>query len=70
MSLKSIVAGTLSPATGTLIPTVTDNLFGGGTITAHAFGISFEPTTSLDVVNGEISWGKLQEFASILSMAN
>ncbi|KAJ6598192.1 aspartic peptidase A1 [Mycena vulgaris] len=49
---------TLSPATTTLIPTVTDNLFRQGTITSNEIGISFEPTTQVEVVNGEITWGK------------
>ncbi|KAJ7910741.1 aspartic peptidase A1 [Mycena leptocephala] len=49
--------GTLSPATTTLIPTVTDNLFSQGTITSNLIGISFEPTTQVEVVNGEITWG-------------
>ncbi|KAG6813213.1 hypothetical protein H0H92_013100 [Tricholoma furcatifolium] len=51
------VDDTLSPATTTLIPTVTDNAYSQGIITAHELAISFEPTTSDDDVNGEISWG-------------
>ncbi|KAJ7267111.1 hypothetical protein C8J57DRAFT_1717551 [Mycena rebaudengoi] len=53
-----LTRGTLSPATTTLIPTVTDNLFRQGTITSNLIGISFQPTTQVEVVNGEISWGK------------
>jgi len=52
-----LTQGTLSPATSTLIPTVTDNLFSKGLITAHEIGISFAPTTQLDNVNGELTWG-------------
>ncbi|KAJ7489133.1 aspartic peptidase A1 [Mycena latifolia] len=48
---------TLSPATTTLIPTVTDNLFSQGTITSNLIGISFEPTTVVEIENGEITWG-------------
>lgn len=48
---------TLSPATTSTIPTVTDNLFNEGTITSNLIGISFEPTTQVEVLNGEITWG-------------
>ncbi|KAJ7849919.1 aspartic peptidase domain-containing protein [Mycena leptocephala] len=53
----ALTLDTLSPATTTLIPTVTDNLFSQGTITSNLIGISFEPTTQVEVVNGEITWG-------------
>ncbi|KAG6842466.1 hypothetical protein C0991_007596 [Blastosporella zonata] len=52
-----LTQGTLSPATSTLIPTVTDKAFSLGLITGNQIGISFEPTTVEDVVNGELSWG-------------
>ncbi|KAF9447010.1 acid protease [Macrolepiota fuliginosa MF-IS2] len=52
-----LTQGTLSPATSSLIPTVTDNLFSQGSITANEIGISFEPTTSDEVLNGELAWG-------------
>ncbi|KAG6919008.1 hypothetical protein DXG01_009718 [Tephrocybe rancida] len=52
-----LTQGTLSPATSTLIPTVTDNAFSKGLITANQIGISFEPTTVEEVVNGELSYG-------------
>jgi cathepsin E len=48
---------TLSPATTTLIPTVTDNAFSQGKIPLHLIGISFEPTTVDEIENGEITWG-------------
>ncbi|KAF8910133.1 aspartic protease [Gymnopilus junonius] len=48
---------TLSPATSSTIPTVTDNLFSQGTISAHEIGISFEPSITGDDLNGEITWG-------------
>jgi len=52
-----LTLGTLSPATGTTIPTVTDNLFSKGTISAHSIGISFEPSITGNDLNGEITWG-------------
>jgi cathepsin E len=50
---------TLSPATNSEIPTVTDNLFSQGTISAHEIGVSFEPITSSsgEQLNGELTWG-------------
>jgi cathepsin E len=39
------------------VPTVTDNLFAQGTISSEVIGISFEPTTTSSVVNGELAWG-------------
>ncbi|KAJ7361452.1 aspartic peptidase A1 [Mycena albidolilacea] len=51
-----LTEGTLSSGS-TLIPTVTDNLFSQGTITTNAIGISFEPTTTEDDVNGSIAFG-------------
>jgi cathepsin E len=53
-----LTSGTLSPATTSTIPTVTDNLFSQGVISANSIGISFEPTTSAEIVNGEITWGE------------
>ncbi|GLB35829.1 putative peptidase A1 [Lyophyllum shimeji] len=52
-----LTRGTLSPATNTLIPTVTDNAFSQGTISANEIGISFNPTTSTEIMNGELTWG-------------
>ncbi|KAH0591103.1 Polyporopepsin [Termitomyces sp. J132] len=52
-----LTQGTLSPASSSLIPTVTDNAFSEGLISANQIGISFEPTDSEEVLNGEISWG-------------
>ncbi|KAF8801895.1 aspartic protease [Phlegmacium glaucopus] len=54
LTLKS-----LSPDTGSTIPTVTDKLFSAGVITAHEIGVSFKPITSStgEQLNGEISWG-------------
>ncbi|KAK0233810.1 aspartic peptidase A1 [Armillaria fumosa] len=52
-----LTEGTLSPATTTLIPTVTDNLYSQGSITNDEIGVYFAPTTQDEVVNGELSWG-------------
>ena len=49
--------GTLRPAANDLIPTVTDNAFSRGIITSDLLGISFEPTTAVEALNGEITWG-------------
>ena len=48
---------TLSPATNSEIPTVTDNLFTAGTISAHEVSVSFEPLTEDNELNGELTWG-------------
>ncbi|KAG6880868.1 hypothetical protein C0992_002458, partial [Termitomyces sp. T32_za158] len=48
---------TLFPDFESLIPTVTDNAFSLGLISGNQIGISFEPTTSVEALNGELSWG-------------
>ncbi|TDL28098.1 aspartic peptidase A1 [Rickenella mellea] len=48
---------TLSPDTGSTIPTVVDNLFTQGTISSHSIAVSFEPTTSATANNGELTFG-------------
>ncbi|KAF8528492.1 acid protease [Hysterangium stoloniferum] len=48
---------TLDPDFNSLIPTVVDNLFSQGTITSDLIGVSFEPTNSASVTNGEITFG-------------
>ncbi|KIL59256.1 hypothetical protein M378DRAFT_27097 [Amanita muscaria Koide BX008] len=52
-----LTVGTLSPDTNTSVPTVTDNAYAQGSITADEIAISFEPTTSTSVQNGELTWG-------------
>ncbi|KAH9057488.1 aspartic peptidase A1 [Lactarius vividus] len=52
-----LTLGTLSPDSNTLIPTVTDNLFSQGTITSDLVSVSFEPTTTTSVKNGELTFG-------------
>ena len=39
------------------LPTVTDNLFTQGVITAHEVAVSFEPTQSESSTNGELTFG-------------
>lgn len=46
-----------TPFSPTTIPTVTDNAFSEGLIPHKMLGISFEPTTSQDVKNGELTFG-------------
>ena len=53
----SLTQGTLNPDTNAFIPTVTDNLFSQGVITANEIGISFNPTTSEIAENGELTFG-------------
>lgn len=53
----SQLADTGTTSAGGLVPTVTDNLFSAGLIGAKQVGISFEPTTSLSVTNGELTFG-------------
>ncbi|EIN13874.1 aspartic peptidase A1 [Punctularia strigosozonata HHB-11173 SS5] len=48
---------TLSPGTTTTIPTVTDNLFNQGTITARELGVFFAPTNTEESTNGELTFG-------------
>ncbi|KIJ45028.1 hypothetical protein M422DRAFT_251682 [Sphaerobolus stellatus SS14] len=52
-----LTLGTLSPATTSLIPTVTDNLFAQGTIPIPLVAISFEPTNTQTITNGELTFG-------------
>lgn len=39
------------------VPTVTDNLYAQGAISADAIGVYFAPTTVADTVNGELTFG-------------
>ena len=52
-----LTLGTLSPDTNTLIPTVTDNLFSQQSIPSDIVSVSFEPTTTTSVKNGELTFG-------------
>ncbi|EIM87245.1 family A1 protease [Stereum hirsutum FP-91666 SS1] len=52
-----LTEGTLIPSFFSTIPTVTDNLFTQGAISAREVAVSFEPTTNLTNVNGELTFG-------------
>ncbi|RPD58932.1 aspartic peptidase A1 [Lentinus tigrinus ALCF2SS1-6] len=52
-----LTVGTLSPDTTATIPTVTDNLFAQGIITDDLVSVSFEPTNTVEIVNGELTFG-------------
>ncbi|KAG2114215.1 aspartic peptidase domain-containing protein [Suillus discolor] len=52
-----LTQGTLVDEPTTTIPTVADNLHSQGTIHHEFFSISFEPTTSKKVTNGELTFG-------------
>ena len=49
----------LHPKRSSAIPTVTDNLYEQGSIPSNLVAISFEPTTSKSVVNGEMMFGAI-----------
>ncbi|KAI0672031.1 acid protease [Trametes maxima] len=57
----ALTCGTLFPAILDCIPTVTDNAFTQGLIEAHEIGIAFAPTESLEVTNGELTFGGVDE---------
>ncbi|TBU41815.1 family A1 protease [Dichomitus squalens] len=52
-----LTSGTISG--GGTITTVTENAFSQGLIPERLIGISFEPTTSADQVNGELTFGAI-----------
>ncbi|KAJ3541124.1 hypothetical protein NM688_g6129 [Phlebia brevispora] len=52
-----LTQGTLSPATESTIPTVTENAFTQGFIPSEVVAVSFEPTTSEESQNGELTFG-------------
>lgn len=60
-----LTSGTVSSTD--LVPTVTDNLFAQGTITSDSIGIFYEPTTSSNSVNGELSFGGTDNTKSVPS---
>ncbi|KAG1783686.1 aspartic peptidase domain-containing protein [Suillus placidus] len=52
-----LTVDTLINSPATTIPTVTDNLYGQGTISQNVVAIFFEPPTSPKVINGELTFG-------------
>jgi cathepsin E len=57
-AVSDLSTGTLVSDKNITIPTVTDNAYSQGLIPANEIGISFEPTDSVLVSNGELVWGK------------
>ncbi|KAF8470916.1 acid protease [Russula ochroleuca] len=54
---KDLTLGIFTPDNTSIIPTVTDNLYGQGKIEQNLVAVSFEPTTSPPVINGELTFG-------------
>lgn len=54
-----LTASTLS--TNQLVPTVTDNLFSQGTIASDSLGIFYQPTTTEGAMNGELTFGGVDD---------
>ncbi|KAI0922513.1 hypothetical protein AcW1_002869 [Taiwanofungus camphoratus] len=54
---QDLTCGTLTDDESACIPTVTDNAYSQGLISAYEVGISFEPTTSTSSTNGELTFG-------------
>ena len=54
---EDLTEDTLSPDTTSEIPTVEDNIFSGCGTDSDTIGIYFEPTTSAETVNGELTLG-------------
>ncbi|KAH7925602.1 acid protease [Leucogyrophana mollusca] len=50
-----LTQGTVSNTTE--VPTVTDNLYAQGSITSDSLGISYEPSSTVDAINGELTFG-------------
>ncbi|KAF8470920.1 family A1 protease [Russula ochroleuca] len=54
---KYLTLDTLFPDNTSIIPTVTDNLYGQGKIEQNLVAVSFEPTASEPVIDGELTFG-------------
>ena len=52
-----LTLGALSPDTTSTVPTIVDNAFSQGLISADEISIAFEPTTSANSLNGVLTWG-------------
>ena len=52
-----LTLGALFPATSSTVPTIVDNAFSEGLISADEISIGFEPTTSANSLNGVLTWG-------------
>ncbi|KAK2465535.1 hypothetical protein APHAL10511_002427 [Amanita phalloides] len=53
--------GTLSPGSSETIPTVTHNAFSQGSIDHESVAVSFEPITTTGEINGELTWGGIDD---------
>ncbi|OJA17397.1 acid protease [Rhizopogon vesiculosus] len=65
-----LTEGTLTDEPSTTILTFTDNLYIQGVISEIVVSISFEPTTSEEVTNGELTFGGTDATKSIQSDSN
>jgi cathepsin E len=52
-----LTLGILHPDDSMIARTVTDNLFDQGIIQKNQVAVSFEPTNSIPIVNGELTFG-------------
>lgn len=52
-----LTKGTSSQGTSVTVPTITDNLFSKGVITQNVVSLSFQPSTAVGTVNGQITFG-------------
>jgi Eukaryotic aspartyl protease len=54
---NDLTLGTLFPDNTSVIPTVTDNLYGQEKIEKNLVAVYFEPTTQDSATNGELTFG-------------
>jgi cathepsin E len=54
---NDLTLGTLYPDSTSVIPTVTDNLYGQEKIGQNLVAVSFEPTNQDSATNGELTFG-------------
>jgi hypothetical protein len=52
-----LTLGALSPDFSSTVPTIVDNAFSQGLISADEISIAFEPTTTANSLNGVLTWG-------------
>ncbi len=53
----NLTFGTVFPATTEIIPTVTDNAFNDGLISANEVAMFFRPTSTIGASDGELTFG-------------
>ncbi|KAL4242480.1 peptidase A1 family protein [Abortiporus biennis] len=54
---NGLTVGTLTPDTNQIVPTLTDSLFAQAVIQQNLLAVSFEPTNTLSITNGELTFG-------------